>query len=322
MIQRALRSRERLIGVTWIYISPGLGEKSDLPNREPQTAELHLHRLQASLPLHKTKLNVRVNMEEPPAKRAKRIDSAAMWDRRDTASPRPHNQARDGKNRSHGDDSRDGGQTSKRDDDRRRRSRSHDRPERRRERDRSRSRDRTYRDRGARDREVNGHSRRERSRSRDRYRSSRGRKDTAKVAERYSPAIDYHSTRPEQSRQSRSRSPIRNGGGGTPVRTRSPARLPRSDHNRSRPHDRNKIENEEKASRATPDTNDAAIAIDDDDDDAVLRKLMGFTTFKSTQNTKVPGNQIYGVRKEKKIQYRQYMNRVGGFNRPLSPTRS
>lgn len=61
--------------------------------------------------------------------------------------------------------------------------------------------------------------------------------------------------------------------------------------------------------------------IDETDPDAVMRKLMGFSAFKTTQNTKVPGNQIYGVRKEKKTEYRQYMNRVGGFNRPLSPSR-
>lgn len=61
--------------------------------------------------------------------------------------------------------------------------------------------------------------------------------------------------------------------------------------------------------------------VDEDDMDAAMRKTMGFSTFKSTQNTKVPGNQIYGVRKEKKTEYRQYMNRVGGFNRPLSPGR-
>lgn len=61
--------------------------------------------------------------------------------------------------------------------------------------------------------------------------------------------------------------------------------------------------------------------VDPDDIEAVMRKTMGFTRFRSTQNTKVPGNNISGVRKEKKIQYRQYMNRVGGFNRPLSPTR-
>ncbi|ETN40665.1 uncharacterized protein HMPREF1541_04944 [Cyphellophora europaea CBS 101466] len=61
--------------------------------------------------------------------------------------------------------------------------------------------------------------------------------------------------------------------------------------------------------------------IDEDDEEAMMRKVMGFSTFKTTQNTKVPGNQIYGVRKEKKTVYRQYMNRDGGFNRPLSPGR-
>lgn len=55
--------------------------------------------------------------------------------------------------------------------------------------------------------------------------------------------------------------------------------------------------------------------------DELMRKAVGFTRFRSTKNTKVPGNNIYGVRKEKKTQYRQYMNRPGGFNRPLSPPR-
>ena len=56
-----------------------------------------------------------------------------------------------------------------------------------------------------------------------------------------------------------------------------------------------------------------------DDIDNLMHKYMGFSRFRSTKNTKVPGNDIYGVRKEKKTQYRQYMNRTGGFNRPLSP---
>jgi U4/U6.U5 tri-snRNP-associated protein 3 len=60
---------------------------------------------------------------------------------------------------------------------------------------------------------------------------------------------------------------------------------------------------------------------DEDSDTAQLHTLMGFTGFKTTKNQKVPGNDVYGVRKEKKTVYRQYMNRVGGFNRPLSPTR-
>lgn len=59
----------------------------------------------------------------------------------------------------------------------------------------------------------------------------------------------------------------------------------------------------------------------DDEADAEMRKIMGFTKFRSTKETKVPGNdKLYAVRKEKKTEYRQYMNRVGGFNRPLSPS--
>lgn len=61
--------------------------------------------------------------------------------------------------------------------------------------------------------------------------------------------------------------------------------------------------------------------VDSDPETAEMRKAMGFTGFKSTKNTKVKGNNVYGIRKEKKTEYRQYMNRVGGFNRPLSPSR-
>lgn len=61
----------------------------------------------------------------------------------------------------------------------------------------------------------------------------------------------------------------------------------------------------------------------EDDEEAQMRRVMGFAGFRSTKNTKVPGNdRNYGVRKEKKTEYRQYMNRVGGFNRPLSPSRT
>ncbi|TKX19432.1 hypothetical protein C1H76_8280 [Elsinoe australis] len=62
-----------------------------------------------------------------------------------------------------------------------------------------------------------------------------------------------------------------------------------------------------------------------EEDDEMLqevKQMMGFAGFKSSKNRKVPGNsKNYGVKKEKETQYRQYMNRVGGFNRPLSPSR-
>lgn len=60
---------------------------------------------------------------------------------------------------------------------------------------------------------------------------------------------------------------------------------------------------------------------DMDSDTLLMRQMMGFTQFKTTKNTKVPGNdKNYGVRKEKVMVARQYMNRAGGFNRPLSPS--
>ena len=66
-----------------------------------------------------------------------------------------------------------------------------------------------------------------------------------------------------------------------------------------------------------------AMKIDPDEDPETrqMRLLMGFAGFRSTKNTKVKGNDVSGVYKEKKTEYRQYMNRVGGFNRPLSPER-
>ncbi|PAV67694.1 hypothetical protein WR25_04213 [Diploscapter pachys] len=45
--------------------------------------------------------------------------------------------------------------------------------------------------------------------------------------------------------------------------------------------------------------------------------LMGFTGFSTTKNTKVVGNADGAVKINKQRKYRQYMNRKGGFNRPL-----
>ncbi|KAF1586462.1 UNVERIFIED_CONTAM: U4/U6.U5 small nuclear ribonucleoprotein 27 kDa protein, partial [Eudyptes robustus] len=48
-----------------------------------------------------------------------------------------------------------------------------------------------------------------------------------------------------------------------------------------------------------------------------LMKQMGFAGFDTTKNKKVEGN-VGGAAKVHKVRkYRQYMNRKGGFNRPL-----
>lgn len=50
----------------------------------------------------------------------------------------------------------------------------------------------------------------------------------------------------------------------------------------------------------------------------LIAKVMGFSAFNSTKGKMVPGNQSVGaVHVVKKRRYRQYMNRKGGFNRPL-----
>ncbi|KAI8172411.1 hypothetical protein K4K51_011155 [Colletotrichum sp. SAR 10_75] len=58
--------------------------------------------------------------------------------------------------------------------------------------------------------------------------------------------------------------------------------------------------------------------VEGDDMDA-MQAMMGFGGFGTTKGQKIAGNNVGAVRKEKKTEYRQYMNRQGGFNRPLSP---
>lgn len=60
--------------------------------------------------------------------------------------------------------------------------------------------------------------------------------------------------------------------------------------------------------------------VEGDDMDA-MQAMMGFGGFGTTKGQKIAGNNVGAVRKEKKTEYRQYMNRQGGFNRPLSPSR-
>ena len=48
-----------------------------------------------------------------------------------------------------------------------------------------------------------------------------------------------------------------------------------------------------------------------------MMKFMGINGFASTKGKKVQGNNQGAVHKNVKRKYRQYMNRKGGFNRPL-----
>lgn len=52
-------------------------------------------------------------------------------------------------------------------------------------------------------------------------------------------------------------------------------------------------------------------------DEQEMMKMMGFCSFDTTKNKKVDGNDVGAVHVILKRKYRQYMNRKGGFNRPL-----
>ena len=273
------------------------------------------------------------NMAEPPAKRARRTDSAAMWERNEASlSPRaPDSKGTPDFDRRGNGDKKVGTY----DHNDRRRSKSRDRERYDRRHDRSRSRDKSYRDRDRDRRDRDGREsynkrdrdRRdgERSRSRDRPGSKRG---IDMLSFSYMATPLTYADAPIKRERDRSRSPVRNG---TSTRTRSPPRGPRADrmrHDHDDERGRGYPDGRKILHTGTENRNGDSVHPDsngtppeDEDEDAQLQRLMGFTSFNTTHDKKVPGNNVSGVRRDKKTQYRQYMNRVGGFNRPLSPSR-
>lgn len=53
------------------------------------------------------------------------------------------------------------------------------------------------------------------------------------------------------------------------------------------------------------------------EDEQDIMRVMGFKGFDTTKDKQVVGNDLYAANICKKRRYRQYMNRKGGFNRPL-----
>lgn len=68
----------------------------------------------------------------------------------------------------------------------------------------------------------------------------------------------------------------------------------------------------------TTDDNEAM----DEDEMEMMKKLGIPVGFDSTKGKPVAGNDVGAVRKVTKRQPRQYMNRRGGFNRPLPPEKN
>lgn len=124
--------------------------------------------------------------------------------------------------------------------------------------------------------------------------------------------------RRHRKKRSRSRSP-RHRSPAPRHKTRSISPRRRLDRSLS-PHKRSK--DREKDPNKTLNANEI-IEIDEskmeglDEEQMSMMKLMGFAGFNTTKGKKVEGNDVSGVQLQRKRRYRQYMNRRGGFNRPL-----
>ncbi|XP_012671415.1 U4/U6.U5 small nuclear ribonucleoprotein 27 kDa protein [Clupea harengus] len=139
--------------------------------------------------------------------------------------------------------------------------------------------------------------RRERRRSRS---TSRDRERRRRERER---------SRSRDRRRSRSHSPHRR-------RSRSPRRTSRSPSRQKDRRDDDKKEQKDKAVKVHE------ISEEDmqgkTEDEIEMMKLMGFGSFETTKGRKVDGSvNAHAVNVSMKRKYRQYMNRKGGFNRPL-----
>ncbi|KAK0054671.1 U4/U6.U5 small nuclear ribonucleoprotein 27 kDa protein-like isoform X1 [Biomphalaria pfeifferi] len=123
--------------------------------------------------------------------------------------------------------------------------------------------------------------------------------------------------RRHRKKRSRSRSPRH--------RASSPRHRSRSNSPRRRsptPPKRSKEIENSKSDKKNSTASDAT-AVDEtklaglDEEQLNMMKLMGFANFDSSKGKKVEGNDVSAVNLQRKRRYRQYMNRRGGFNRPL-----
>ncbi|CAG5116989.1 unnamed protein product [Candidula unifasciata] len=143
-------------------------------------------------------------------------------------------------------------------------------------------------------------SKRDRRRSRSRSRERRHRKKRSR------------------SRSPRYRSPPRHRSRSISPRRRSPVRSPSHKRSRERSREREKEPHRiEKIVLSDSEEIDESKMEGLDEEQMAMMKLMGFATFDSTKGKKVEGNELSAVNLQRKRRYRQYMNRRGGFNRPL-----
>lgn len=97
----------------------------------------------------------------------------------------------------------------------------------------------------------------------------------------------------------------------------------RRSYSRSRSRERDRSRDRLKhGAKPKPSTNERPIITEADlqgktPEEQEMMRIMGFCDFDTTKGKKVEGNDVGAVHVILKRKYRQYMNRKGGFNRPL-----
>ncbi|CAH2274699.1 U4 small nuclear ribonucleo 27 kDa [Pelobates cultripes] len=151
---------------------------------------------------------------------------------------------------------------------------------------------------------------RSRSRSPERRRERRRSRSASRERERRR----RERSRSRERRRSRSRSPHRR-------RSRSPRRPRSSSLSPLRLKDRRDDEKKElkEGKGATKEREMTEEDLEGKTEEEIeMMKLMGFDSFDTTKGKKVDGSvNAYAINVSQKRKYRQYMNRKGGFNRPL-----
>ncbi|XP_044950879.1 U4/U6.U5 small nuclear ribonucleoprotein 27 kDa protein [Hordeum vulgare subsp. vulgare] len=177
-------------------------------------------------------------------------------------------------------------------------------------RDAERHRD-SHRDRDRdRDRDVDRHRDRDRGQDKERDRDRDYRRARKRSRSRSpSPSADRDRSRRRRSHSHSHRSRSPDAGRHKRRREGSPVADPKEDRKPDLP--------------SAPKAAEEAAPVGDGDVDAEemeMMKMMGIPVgFDSTKGKYVPGADVSGVRAVTKRQPRQYMNRRGGFNRPLPP---
>jgi U4/U6.U5 tri-snRNP-associated protein 3 len=185
---------------------------------------------------------------------------------------------------------------------------------------------------------MSAHESKERHRSRSRDRSERDReypRDARKDGASASASSSRHHSDSRRSRsrtRSRSRSRSRSRERQRRDREREKEKLER-DRERERERDRNSrqalpfgertaqaVEERLKKESGASATAGQVLLTPDMDEAAMMAALGLPGNFDTTQGKLVPDGNVAGVRVQSKRQYRQYMNRKGGFNRPLAPS--